>query len=150
MLSHSQAQSEKDKLKVMEMQILQMVNDNDTILIRTLNESYQSQLELYNGMRTIVRQLMSRLVLSRGDLAQLAESLQKKMQFLAAIEKERTRIAEYVETWQSRKNSVPASAETDELNETLQKVSDAIQAFLHDEAQLQTYLQGVMSRTRPV
>lgn len=134
----------------MEMQILQMVNDNDTILIRTLNESYQSQLELYNGMRTIVRQLMSRLVLSRGDLAQLADSLQKKMQFLDAIEKERARIAGFVELWQSRKNSVHVSAATDELNETLQKVSDAIQAFLYDEAQLQTYLQGVITRTRPV
>jgi hypothetical protein len=124
-----------------------MANDNDTILIQTLIDSYRIQLEYYCGLRDLVRQLMGRLVLSRGALSQLTDGLRKKQTLIDAIQSERNRIAECVAEWQLRKASVTGCAAADVLDKVLQQVTEAIQEFLNDEEQLQKYLEGVLARS---
>jgi len=124
-----------------------MTHENDTILIRTLIESYRGQLERYCGLRDTARQVMSRLVLSRGDLSQVTEGLMRKKELLEAIETERSRVAREVAWWQERKAQVEPCAETETFEGVLRQISDAIQEFLEDEAQLRRYLEGVVSRS---
>jgi hypothetical protein len=122
-----------------------MTQENDTILIQTLSESFRGQLKRYIGLRDVVRQLLSRIVLSRGDLSQISDGLQKKKELLEAIEAERQQIAEKVEEWQSRKNSISRSEDTDQLEHILEQVTDAIREFLSEEEQLRKYIEGIIS-----
>lgn len=124
-----------------------MTHENDTILIRTLIESYRGQLERYCSLRDTARQVMSRLVLSRGDLSQVTDGLIKKKELLEAIEIERNRVALEVARWQERKAQFEPCAETEAFEGVLRQISDAIQEFLEDEAQLRRYLEGVVSRS---
>ena len=124
-----------------------MLHENDKILIQSLRDSFRCQLDCYNTLRDVVRQIMSRLVLSRGDLSQLVEGFQKKKVLIATIEHERSRVAQQVEQWQQRKAHIGACETIDQFEQVLQKVTDAIQHFLNDEEQLQKYLEGVVART---
>ncbi|MBN1575814.1 MAG: hypothetical protein JW913_04635 [Chitinispirillaceae bacterium] len=123
-----------------------MVNENDTILIQELTDSYRGQLVRYCGLRDATRQLMGRLVLTRGDFSPVKEHLRKKQEMLEAIEQERSRVTDQVTEWQRRKARITRCAETDLFNEVLQEVTDAIQEFLDDEAQLRKYLESVAAR----
>ncbi|MBN1308604.1 MAG: hypothetical protein JXA18_11840 [Chitinispirillaceae bacterium] len=123
-----------------------MVNENDTILIQELTDSYRSQLVRYCGLRDVTRQLMAKLVLTRGDVSLVKEHLRKKQQLLEAIERERSRVTEQVAEWQRRKESIGRGTETDLFNEVLKEVTDAIRAFLDDEAQLRKYLESVAAQ----
>ena len=124
-----------------------MLHENDKILIQSLHNSFCCQLECYNTLRDVVRQLMSRLVLSRGDLSKLVEGFQKKKVLIDKIENERFRVAQQVEQWQQRKAHIGTCETIERFEQTLQKVTDAIQHFLNDEEQLQKYLEGVVART---
>ena len=80
-----------------------MVNEHDTILIQELTDSYRGQLVRYCGLRDVTRQLMGKLVLTRGNFSQVTETLRKKQRLLEDIETERTRVARQVIEWQQRK-----------------------------------------------
>ena len=123
-----------------------MLLENDKILIQELTESFRRQLECYKELKKIVRQLLSRLVLSRGDLSQLAGGLKEKQELLGTITGERTRIAGMIEQWQLRKSEVGQCEPVDTFQAVLQQVTDAIHDFLNDETQLQKYLEGVVTR----
>ena len=123
-----------------------MVNEHDTILIQELTDSYRGQLVRYCGLRDVTRQLMGKLVLTRGNFSQVTETLRKKQRLLEDIETERTRVARQVMEWQQRKAQIARSAETDLFNEVLQKVTDAIREFLDDEAQVRKYLESAVVR----
>ena len=123
-----------------------MVNEHDTILIQELTDSYRGQLVRYCGLRDVTRQLMGKLVLTRGNFSQVTETLRKKQRLLEDIETERTRVARQVIEWQQRKAQIARSAETDLFNEVLQKVTDAIREFLDDEAQVRKYLESAVVR----
>lgn len=122
-----------------------MTRKNDTILIQTLRESFRGQLERYVGLRDVVRQLLSRIVLSRGDLSQISDGLMKKKELLDAIEAERRRVAEKIEEWQCRKKCISPSEDTRQLENVLEQVTDAIREFLNEEEQLRRYIEGIIS-----
>ncbi len=123
-----------------------MAFGNDTILLERLTASYLRQLGYYTDLRDAVRGILSRLVLSQGDLSRLAENLERKRELLAAIEAERGRIAGEIEEWQQRKALISRDGAVDRFNEILERVTDAIRGFLDDEKQLQNYLSGILSR----
>jgi hypothetical protein len=124
-----------------------MAGENDTILIQELTDSFRGQLVRYRGLRDLTRQLMGKLVLSRGDFSQVMDGLRKKQQRLEDVETERRRIADQVTQWQRKKAEMNRGAETDLLNEVLRKVTETIQEFLDDEAQLRKYLEGIAARS---
>ena len=125
-----------------------MTSINDTILIQTLSDSYRGQLGRYRSLDDIVRQLISRLVLSRGDLSQAASGFREKQTLLGAIERERTRVADLVAQWELRKTAIGHSAIADDFDALLHQVADAIRRFLEDETQLQQYLEGIIARSQ--
>lgn len=128
--------------------MLQMMTDNDTILIQTLTDSYQRQLNLYTELRDIVRQLLSKLVLSRGDLSPVADSFQRKKELVEAVDSERKAVSECIVKWQERKTEIERTPESERFESILQKVTDTIREFLDDEEQLRKYIEGVISRNR--
>jgi len=72
----------------------------------------------------------------------VTESLRKKQQLIEIIGNERDRVTEQVAQWQRRKGQIARCPETELFDEVLQKVTDAIQEFLDDEAQLRKYLES--------
>lgn len=125
-----------------------MVPINDTILIQTLADSYRGQLARYRSLDCIVRQLISRLILSRGDMAQVTSGFREKQTLLDEIEMERTRVADLVARWESRKTAIGHTDSADEFDELLNQVADTIRRFLENEKQLQQYLEGIIARSQ--
>lgn len=126
------------------------MDDNDTILMRDLTVSYQSQLARYRSLRDVVRQLMSKLILSRGDLSGMIASLEKKQQLLKDIESERDRTAPLVAHWETRKTLVSPGSGGELLNTVLQQIADTIREFLDEEDQLRKYIERIISSKQPV
>ncbi len=123
-----------------------MTNENDTILVKELIESYRGQFDRYCSLRNLTRELMGRLVLRRGDLSAVFDTLRKKQVLLEAVEAERTRIAGRVTEWQKRKNEIAPCEATYMLNDILNKVADVIREFLDDEFQVRRYIENVSAR----
>ena len=125
-----------------------MTSYNDTILIQTLTGSFRRQLAIYGQLRDVVRQCMSKLVLSRGDLSPVNLSFQRKKELIDAIQNERNGISDHIEQWQKRKNNIKKTVDVELLEEILQNVSDTVQEFLKDEEQLRTYIEGIVTRNQ--
>ena len=125
-----------------------MASINDTILIQSLADSYRGQLERYRSLDELVCQLMSRLVLSRGDLTRITSGFREKKMLIDAIEDERMKVADLVVQWEERKKMIGRSAATDDFENVLQQVTEAIRKFLDDEAQMQQYIEGIITRSR--
>lgn len=123
-----------------------MFHDNDTLLMRDLTDSYSGQLERYGALRDITRQLMGKLVLSRGDFSSVTDGLTRKRQLLDAIETERGRIARQVMMWEKRKAAIARCEDSNRLDTVLQRVTDTIKEFLDDETQLRKYLESCIAR----
>lgn len=128
--------------------VLHMTSYNDKILIQTLTGSFRRQLDIYTRLRDIVRQLLSKLVLSRGDLSGVSGSFQRKKELVDKIENERNSISDHIDQWQKRKNDIERTDDVEQLEEVLRKVTDTVQEFLKDEDQLRTYIEGVISRNQ--
>lgn len=126
------------------------MDDDDTILMNGLTVSYQSQLVRYRSLRDVVRQLMSKLILSRGDLSGMIASMEKKQLLLKDIEIERDRIAPLIARWETRKALVSPGPGVELLNTVLQQVTDAIREFLDEEDQLRKYIEKFISSKQPV
>lgn len=125
-----------------------MTTNNDKILIQTLAGSFRRQLVIYTRLRDVVRQLLSKLVLSRGDLSPVNGSFKQKKELIDAIENERSTISGYIDEWQKRKNDIERTDDVEQLEEILRKVTDTVQEFLKDEDQLRTYIEGIISRNQ--
>ena len=73
------------------------MDENDTILIQDLTDSFSRQLQWYRQLRDLVRKILGRLVLSRGDTSGVITGFEHKKALLDKIEDERNRSADLVE-----------------------------------------------------
>jgi hypothetical protein len=122
------------------------MNENGTLIIRELKESFCRQLCYYRDLRDIVQKLVSDLILSRVDVGGIKEDLERKRELLACIERERASIADHVGIWQERKGNLGASADAQELDGVLRETEKMIRNFLDGEAQLKKYFEHVLSK----
>jgi hypothetical protein len=122
------------------------MNEHDIILIQELTESYRLQLIWYTELRELVRKILSRLILSRGDMTELLTGLEKKQKILKNIDDERKKSFESVQKWQTIKSQIQPNAATKIFDEILQKTSIAIKEFLDEEEKLKRYLEGIIKK----
>src|SRR5665647_1917216 len=102
------------------------MNEHDMILIQELTASYKKQFVWYIDLRDLVQKILSRLILSRGNMSELMIGLGKKKKLLESIESERSRVNESVLRWQEIKKKIAVCEETTTLNEVLETTSIAI------------------------
>lgn len=122
------------------------MNEHDMILIQELTASYKKQFVWYIDLRDLVRKILSRLILSRGNMSELMIGLGKKKKLLESIESERSRVNESVLRWQEIKKKIAVCEETTTLNEVLETTSIAIKEFLDEEEKLKRYLEGIVKK----
>jgi hypothetical protein len=122
------------------------MNEHDTILIQELTSSYSQQLIWYKELKDVVRKILSRLILSRGNMTELIAGLEKKQRLMECIETERKRILASVQIWQENKFQFTANDEVNFFNDILTKTSDAIKDFLDEEEKLKKYLEGIIKK----
>jgi Tfp pilus tip-associated adhesin PilY1 len=122
------------------------MNDNDILIIRELIDSYQKQYGWYEQLRVMDQKIMSRLILSRGDMHEMMNSFEKKKSLIDNLETERTRTSDAVQHWQKIKSTFPVCEDTDELNAILEKTTNAIKGFLDEEEKIKKYIQGVVKK----
>ncbi|HON10314.1 MAG TPA: hypothetical protein PLE24_05560 [Chitinispirillaceae bacterium] len=122
------------------------MDENDTILIQDLADSFSRQLQWYRQLRDLVRKILGRLVLSRGDTSGVITGFEQKKALLEKIEDERNRSAGLVERWQSRKGLIGAEEKSAMLEDVLEQTGRAIQEFLDEEKQLEKYLESIIKK----
>jgi hypothetical protein len=122
------------------------MNEHDIILIQELTASYEKQFVWYIELRDLVQKILSRLILSRGNMSELMIGLGKKKKLLDFIEFERSRTTESVLRWQEIKKNIVVCEETAALNEILETTSIAIKEFLDEEEKLKRYLEGIVKK----
>ena len=117
-----------------------MTDNNTSHLISELTRSYSLQLELYKKLHDNASKIYSQLVLSRGDLTRVMGQFSEKQRLLNALTAERERMQQQAQQWQQAKATVKPSDETEKLNAVLEKIEQAIKAYLDTEQQLERYL----------
>ena len=122
------------------------MNEHDMILIQELTASYKKQSVWYIELRDLVKKILSRLILSRGNMPELLIGLGKKKKLLDHIETERTRTSESVLRWQGIKKNIVVCDETVALNDVLETTGIAIKEFLDEEEKLKKYLEGIVKK----
>jgi hypothetical protein len=122
------------------------MNEHDIILIQELTASYKKQSVWYVELRDLVQKILSRLILSRGNMSELMIGLGKKKKLLDFVEFERSRTTESVLRWQEIKKNIIVCEETTSLNEVLETTSIAIKEFLDEEEKLKRYLEGIVKK----
>ena len=122
------------------------MNEHDTILVRDLSETFRRQLVWYQELRDLVGKILSRLVLSRGDVSGVISGLEKKKVLLEAIESERNRNSGLIAQWQERKGSIEKNGSVQELEMVLEQTSGAICEFLDEEEQLKKYIESILQK----
>jgi uncharacterized protein YjaZ len=122
------------------------MNDNDILIIHELIESYRKQFDWYEQLRVMDQKILSRLILSRGDMHEMMNSFEKKKTLIDNLEKERIRTSDAVQHWQKIKSSFPVCEDTDELNAILEKTTTAIKGFLDEEEKIKKYIEGVVKK----
>ncbi|KMQ51602.1 hypothetical protein CHISP_1359 [Chitinispirillum alkaliphilum] len=122
------------------------MENSDKLTLKKLIESFTRQLSLYSELRDNVRGLMSRLVLSRGDVSGLVGGLEAKTRLLEEIQKERSSVAREIDLWQSRKELYSGSSEADQLEELLGEMERVIKEFLDGEDKLKGYLEKLYKK----
>jgi hypothetical protein len=118
------------------------------MLIQALSESYRVQLWCYTVLHETAQRLLSRLILSRGDLSCVKSDFAEKQQLLERIETERQKTKARVSEWQERKALCAGTKEAVELDGILQKTETAIKKFLEGETQLEQYLAKIVSKQK--
>lgn len=122
---------------------IKYMEERDRQLLHKLVESFSGQLSLYTQLRDNVRGLMSKLVLSRGDVSGLVRGLDSKGKLLEQISEERSGIAGEIKLWQERKKECQPSREVEAFELLLAKMERVIQEFLDEEQKLKSYLEKV-------
>jgi hypothetical protein len=122
------------------------MNDNDILIIRALIDSYRKQYEWYEQLRVMDQKIMSRLILSRGDMHEMMNSFEKKKSLIDNLETERIRTSDAVHYWQKIKSTFSVCEDTDELNAILEKTTNAIKGFLDEEEKIKKYIEGVVKK----
>jgi hypothetical protein len=116
---------------------------DDSTLVSFLSESYDQQLGWYEELSDLCQKTLSRLILSRGNVAVVMDNFNRKQKILDLIVEERNRISGPVLLWQERKKSVTVSEEASDLDALFARTASAIKKFLDNEEQLKTYLENV-------
>lgn len=122
------------------------MNDNDILIIRELIDSYKKQYNWYEQLRVMDQKILSRLILSRGDMHEMMISFEKKKTLIDNLETERNRTSDAVQYWQKIKSDFPVCEDTDELNAILEKTTNAIKGFLDEEEKIKKYIEGVVKK----
>jgi hypothetical protein len=123
------------------------MGENDTILIQELKSSFSLQLGWYKDLLNLDRKMMSRLVLSRGDMSGIVSSMEKKNRLIDMIQMERDRTFAMISLWQQRKNNVShKNSESYLLDKILEQIENVIQDFLLEEDQLKNYINGLIKK----
>ncbi|MCL2689641.1 MAG: hypothetical protein FWE57_07330 [Chitinispirillia bacterium] len=119
---------------------------NDKQVIEELCDSFERQLSFYKELRDTVRSTLSKLILSRGDAAALIAGIEKKKRLLESIEQERTASAEFVEYWQTHRETLALQSDAAILNGILAQMESVIKEFLGEEEKLKNYLQKMYEK----
>lgn len=127
-------------------QPIEIMPENDTEIIRELCDSYRIQLGFYNALSATVQRILSRLILSRGDLSALKTDFAEKKRFLEKIEAERLKTAPQVKIWQDTKSFHGETKEALELDGILRETGDTIRKFLDGEEQLKKHLERILQK----
>jgi len=122
------------------------MNDNDILIIRELIDSYKKQYDWYEQLRVMDQKILSRLILSRGDMHEMMLSFEKKKSLIDNLETERNHTSDAVLYWQKIKSAFPVCEDTDELNAILEKTTNAIKGFLDEEEKIKKYIEGVVKK----
>lgn len=119
---------------------------NDKILIQQLTAVLTGQLGHYREMRDLVRKMLSRVILSRGDLSGVISCLEKKKKLLDTIESERQESSVLFVQWQNRKDSIKEDAAVAAMNSILDQTEITIREFLDEEEQLKRYIEKKITK----
>ena len=120
---------------------LKTMQANDKILIQRLTAVLTGQLEHYREMRDLVRKMLSRVVLSRGDISGVIPCLEKKKRLFDVIESDRQECSDLFAQWQNRKGSIKEDALVAQMNSILDQTEITIREFLDEEEQLKKYIE---------
>ena len=120
--------------------------ENDTNLIRELCDSYRIQLGFYNTLNETVQKILSRLILSRGDLSSLKADFAEKQRCIEQIQLERLKTQRQAKTWQETKALKGETREALELDIILGKIENTINKFLDGEDQLKKHLERILQK----
>ena len=122
------------------------MEERDRLLIWKLRQSFSDQLTLYKKLRDTVRIILSRLILSRGDVSGLMCELEEKNKLIEAIQNKRAANADRIKLWQERKSNYPGNKEVMELEVLLEEMETVIREFLDEEDKLKIYLEKVFEK----
>jgi hypothetical protein len=120
--------------------------ENNAVIIKELCDSYRIQLGFYNDLGDTVQRILSKLILSRGDLSALKTDFAEKKRFLEQIEAERLKIAPQVKKWQDTKAFHGETKEALELDGILYETGNTIKKFLDGEEQLKKHLERILQK----
>lgn len=123
------------------------MSENDTILIQVLKTSFSLQLQWYKELLDLDRKMMSRLVLSRGDMSGIVTGMENKNRLIDMIQMERDKTCSMVGLWQKRKNEL-SNNDTDRIafDEILEQIESTIREFLREEDLLKKYIDGIIKK----
>lgn len=124
------------------------MEENTTAVINELCDSYRIQLGFYKALSETVQKILSKLILSRGDLSALKTDFAEKKRFLDQIEAERIKTAGQVKAWQDVKAIHGETSEAKELDGILRETENTIKRFLDGEEQLKKYLERILQKKR--
>lgn len=119
---------------------------NDKMIVQELAVVLNSQLEHYSQLRDLVRKILSRVILARGDITGIVAGLEKKKQLLNQIETERQNSSELIAQWQQRKHFLKDDASVSDLNSILDQMEITIKEFLDEEDKLKKYIENILSK----
>lgn len=119
---------------------------NDKMIVQELAIVLNSQLEHYSQLRDLVRKILSRVILARGDITGIVAGLEKKKQLLDQIETERKNSSELIAQWQQRKHFLKDDASVSDLNSILDQMEITIKEFLDEEDKLKKYIENILSK----
>lgn len=123
---------------------------DDKTVVESLIESCSRQLAHYRELDAVTQKVLSRVVLSRGDVSGVTGGLDRKQKILEEITAERTVSQDAAMQWQARKGAIPPGPRTDVLNTILDDMQRAITAVLEKEDQLRKYFErAIRASGRP-
>jgi hypothetical protein len=122
--------------------------ENETAVIRELCDSYRIQLGFYSALNETVQKILSKLILSRGDLSVLKNEFSEKKRYLDQIDAERLKTAPLVKVWQETKSLRGGTPEAMELDEILHDTENTIKKFLDGEDQLKKHLERILQQRK--
>lgn len=134
-------------LKDINLKLLKTMSENDTILIQVLKTSFSLQLQWYRELLDLDRKMMSRLVLSRGDISGIVTGMENKNRLIDMIQMERDKTCTMVGLWEKRKNEL-SNNDPDRVSfdEILEQIESTIREFLREEDLLKKYIDGIINK----